>query len=162
MNFYCPECQEVPINAPLFGLCDDEDGTKAYTNTNDSSRWIAEVKNDKNIQLIFTAIDKCVIKDKEEPGRGRCDGMLTSQEHIYFVELKNQRENWKSDAITQLESTIKFFIANHDITIYRHKKAFACNRRHPRFQEIDNETNLRFFKTYGVRIDVQATIIVVM
>jgi len=41
------------------------------------------------------------------------------------------------------------------------KKAFACNKQHKHFQEIDNELNLRFFKKYKVRIDVQADIIVV-
>jgi len=161
MNFYCPDCQEPPINTSSFGLCDNQDGTKAYTNTNNRSLWIAEVKNDKNISLIFTAIDKCVIKDNEEICRGRCDGMLTSQEHIYFIELKNQRRNWLTDALNQLESTIRFFIANHDIKIYKHKKAFACNKKYPHFQEIDNEQNLRFFKRYGVRLDVQGKIIVI-
>ncbi len=160
MNFFCPDCQEPAIHTSSFGLCDHQDGAKAYTNVNDHSLWIAEVKNDKNIQLIFTAIDKCVIKDNEEVGRGRCDGMLTSQEHIYFVELKNQRGNWIADAINQLESTIRFFIANHDITVYKYKKAFACNKKHPHFQEIDNALNLRFFRTYGVRIDAQAKVIV--
>jgi len=161
MNFFCPDCQEPPINTSSFGLCDNQDGTKAYTNSDDPSLWTAEVKNDKKIPLIFTAIDKCVIKDNEEIGRGRCDGMLTSAEDIYFVELKNQRGNWKTNAINQLESTIRFFISNHDITVYKHKKAFACNKKHPCFQETDNERNLYFFRKYGIRLDVQAKIIVV-
>jgi hypothetical protein len=77
------------------------------------------------------------------------------------VELKDERDSWITGALEQLESTIQFFIANHDISAYKHKKAFACNRRKGRFQEIDNEINLRFFRTYGVRIDVQAEIIIV-
>lgn len=161
MDFFCPDCQEPAINAPSFGLCDNQDGTKAYTNLNDNSLWIAEVKNDGNIQLIFTAIDKCVIKDDEEVQRGRCDGMLTSEEHIYFVELKNQRGDWITAAIDQLGSTVKFFLDNHSMTGYKYKKAFACNKKHPHFQVIDNSRNLCFFRTYGIRIDVQAKIIVV-
>ena len=113
--------------------------------------------------MTFTAIDKCVLKDNEEPDRGRCDGMLTSdsEEHIYFIELKDQAKNWKQDAINQLESTVKFFIEHDNINVYKHKKAFACNKKQPHFQEIDNTLNLRFFREYGVRIDVQARIIVV-
>ncbi|MBI4648485.1 MAG: hypothetical protein HY738_18365 [Bacteroidia bacterium] len=161
VNFFIAACQEQPLNNSLFGLCNDKNGQKAYTNTNNSARWIATVKNDGGKQLIFTAIDKCIIKDYEHQGRGRCDGMLTSDEHIYFVELKNQDKSWRTDAIEQLESTIKFFISSYNINVYRHKKAFACNKQHKHFQEIDNELNLHFFRKYGVRIDVQAEIIIV-
>jgi hypothetical protein len=161
MDFFKVDCQEPAIDASLFGLCDDQNGTKAYTRISNSEDWIATVKNDNRRKICFTAIDKCVIKDHEEPGRGRCDGMLTSPgQFIYFVELKDQAKNWIMDAIEQLESTIQFFIENHDISIYKHKKAFACNKRHQHFQETDNELNIRFFRTYGVRIDVQAEVIV--
>jgi hypothetical protein len=161
MDFFNSTCQESPINEKLFGICDDENGKKAYTNTSDTSKWIATVKNDKKKELVFTAVDKCIIKDSEQEGRGRCDGMLTSSEHLYFVELKNEAREWISDAIDQLESTIKFFLENHDVATYRHKKAFACNKRHRPFKVVDNERNNRFFRTYGFRIDVQAEIIVI-
>ncbi|MDR3060213.1 MAG: hypothetical protein LBU84_18990 [Prevotella sp.] len=161
MNFYCIDCQEQPQSVSIFGLCDDQNGTKAYTDVINQEQWIATVNNPNNIEITFTAIDKCVIKNDEERGRGRCDGMLTSDNHIYFIELKDQASNWMKHAIEQLESTIQFYMANHDISIYRHKKAFACNKRHRRFQEIDNELNLRFFRTYGVRIDAQADVIIV-
>lgn len=163
MNFFKPDCQEPAINESKFGLCDDQNGTKAYTNINDQTKWIATVQNEKNKNLTFTAIDKCVLNDDEEPDRGRCDGMLISDsnEHIYFVELKDQSKKWTQHAINQLGSTVIFFIENHDISIYKYKKAFACNKKHPHFQEIDNELNLHFFRTYGVRIDLQARIIFV-
>lgn len=161
MDFFEPTCQKPAINESIFGLCDDQNGTKAYTNIDDQTTWIATVRNDNNKNLTFTAIDKCVIKDNEELGRGRCDGMLTSTEHIYFVELKDEAKKWITGAINQLESTVQFFIEHHDISVFQHKKAFACNRKHRHFQEIDNELNLRFFRTYRVRIDVQADIIIV-
>ena len=84
MNFFDLECQEPARNDLLFGLCDDQDGTKAYTNTENLSRWVATVRNNSKVDLTFTAIDNCVIKCDEEIGRGRCDGMLTSSEHIYL------------------------------------------------------------------------------
>jgi hypothetical protein len=163
MDFFETTCQEPTIDESIFGLCDDQMGAKAYTNIDDQTKWIATVRNNRNKNLTFTAIDKCVFNDDDEPDRGRCDGMLTSaeHEHIYFVELKNDRKNWIPDAIEQLESTIKFFISHHDIRVFKHKKAFACNKKHRHFHEIDNELNLRFFRTYRVRIDVQADIIIV-
>ncbi len=161
MDFFQKNCQEPTLNIPVFGLCDDRTGLKAYTNSDTPEKWIATVINEKQIMLTFTAIDKCVIPDDVEPHRGRCDGMLTSDENIIFVELKDEIRGWVNDAIEQLESTIQFFIANHNIHAFRHKKAYACNKKHRHFQEIDNELNLHFFRNYGVRIDVQAQIIVI-
>ncbi len=161
VNFFDENCQETPRTDQLFGLCDDQDGKKAYSDVQDNSSWIATVKNDNSKEVLFTAVDKCLIKDNEYKGRGRCDGMLTTTEHLFFVELKNQRQSWITDAIEQLESTVQFFIDNHSIDAFKHKKAFACNKKHPRFDEIDNETNLRFFRAYSFRLDVQAEIIVV-
>lgn len=161
MNFFDAACQEPAIKHTRFGICDDQDGAKAYTDITDDTKWVATVINPSQRLLVFTAIDACVIKGNQALGRGRCDGMLTSHEHLYFVELKDQRSGWTPDAIAQLESTIQFFIQHHDISVFRHKKAFACNKRHPAFQEIDNELNKKFFRNYRVRLDVQAEIIVV-
>ncbi len=161
MVFFDKRCQEAPREDQLFGICDDNDAKKAYTDVDDNKKWIAIVENRKKTSLVFTAIDKCILKDGEKEGKGRCDGMLTSNEHLYFVELKNETKRWMTDAIDQLESTINLFIENHDASLYKHKKAFACNRRHKKFRELDNELNLRFYRKYGFRLDVQASIIVV-
>jgi len=163
MDFFDTDCQESVINESLFGLCDDESGLKAYTNTDDQTKWIATVKNDNNKDLIFTAIDKCVIKDEEEPERGRCDGMLTFDDHIYFVELKDERKNWLTGAMNQLDSTVQFFIEYHDISIYKHKKVFVCNKRkrRKRFYESYNELNRHFFTKYRVRVGIGTDIFVV-
>jgi hypothetical protein len=47
------------------------------------------------------------------------------------------------------------------MSIYRHKKAFICNKRHTHFQQINNETNLQFFRKYNMRIDIQAEVIII-
>ena len=161
VDFLSGACQEPVIQAVEFGLCDDQNGTHAYTDTTRPDRWIATVHNRQARELVFTAVDKCLLQDTDEPGRGRCDAMLTSPEHLYFIELKDEARGWVTGAIDQLESTIRFFLASHDTSRYRHKKAFACNRRHGHFQEIDNERNLRFFRQYGFRLDVQAVVVVV-
>ncbi len=161
VNFLDNIYKEPARNNPLFGLCDNQDGQKAYSDIEMPDTWVAIVKNDKEIDVIFTPVDKCLIKDYEYEGRGRCDGILTSAEHLYFIELKDQAKSWISDAIEQLESTIEFFKENHDINTFRHKKAFACNKQRKYFQEIDNELNLSFFRKHKVRLDIQAEILVI-
>jgi hypothetical protein len=162
VNFFETTCQEPPRTEKEFGLCDDQNGTKAYSDLNDISKWIATVINGNNISVTFTAVDNCVIafkangKDKES----LCDGMLTFNDTLYFVELKDQKSGWIPRAICQLTSTIEIFIINHSDKTYRYKKVFACNKRHPYFQVIDSEMNREYYKTYGFRIDVQAEIII--
>ncbi|MCB4235402.1 hypothetical protein LDL59_10855 [Kaistella anthropi] len=164
VNFFETDCKEESRNEKQFGICDDQNGTKAYTDTTDSTKWIAKVTNVKEIDVSFTAIDNCIIvlkegtKDKESS----CDGMLTFAQNLYLVELKKQGTGgWISDAKGQLENTIKLISENHDLSNFRYKKAFACNRKHPSFTVIDTAERKSFFeRTGGFRIDVQAEIVV--
>lgn len=164
VNFFETDCKEESINKKQFGICDDQNGTKAYTDTTDSKKWIVKVINVKEIDISFTAIDNCIIilkegtKDKESS----CDGMLTFAQNLYLVELKKQgMGGWISDAKGQLENTIKLISKNHDLSNFRYKKAFACNRKHPSFTVIDTAERKSFFeRTGGFRIDVQAEIVV--
>jgi len=79
INFFEVKCKEPSGTEELFGICDDQNGAKAYTDTADLSKWIATVKNDNNIEVTFTAIDNCVIvlkegsKDKREYLRWHVD-----------------------------------------------------------------------------------------
>jgi len=161
LNFFDEIYQEPPIADTLFGLCDDKHGGVAFIDKTNQHKWAAAVENPHCFTVIFTAIDKGVIKDSEYPDHERCDGMLTTNKHLYFIELKNQKENWIQKGIAQLESTIKLFCFAHSgkKKNYIHKKAYLCNIRHPRFHVSDNEQNLRFFRTYGFRLDIQARVV---
>ena len=88
--------------------------------------------------------------------------MLTFAESLYLVELKKQGTGgWISDAKGQLENTIRLISENHDLSSFRYKKAFACNRKHPSFTGIDIAERRSFFeRTRGFRIDVQAEIVI--
>ena len=160
MEFFNPECQSGPFDHTQFGLCDDQNATRAYVDTANRERWVATVENPSKRAVTFTAIDKCVIQDGDEPGRGRCDAMLTTDDLLYLVELKEQEPPWQQHAIDQLESSIRFLLAHHDVSRFRHKKAFACNRRRPAFVPIEHERMLRFRREFGFRIDIQATVLV--
>lgn len=161
MNFFDPRCQSGPFSDTQFGLCDDQNMTMACVNTTDPGRWIATVDNPAQKIVTFTAIDKCVINDDEHAGRGRCDAMLTTDDGLYLVELKNQRTEWRTHAVNQLTSTIEFLRTTHDLSQFRHKKAFACNKKSRPFATIDNEKQNVFFRSYGFRLDIQATVLIV-
>ena len=159
MNFFDPAFQRGPFTQERFGLCDDQDTTAAYVDVASPDKWVATVENLAQREVLFTAIDKGVIQDHEEVGRGRCDAMLTSDELLYLAELKDRKDSgWRADAIEQLKSTIEFLRQHHDLTPFRHKKAFAFNKKRQSFQQIDHEEKLRFFREYDFRLDLQATI----
>lgn len=161
ISFFEPACQEPPITAASFGILDDKAGSKAYTDSENPENWVAIVKNAGQVAVTFTAIDNCIeILRPNGDMESRCDGMLTYPGNIVFVELKNQRTGWMSDAIGQLEITIRQFIEQEDIAQFRHKRAFACNKRRPHFAVIENETMKRFFDELGVRLNVQAEIVI--
>lgn len=160
VNFYAAECQEEGITHQLFGLCDNEDGSKAYVDTHQNNKWIATVSNPSSVSLTFTAIDNCItIERANEDMEKRCDGMLTYSENIIFVELKNQGTGgWISEGLKQIESTIIQFKANHPLDEIKYKRAFVANRKKVRFQVLDPERKRRFFDKHRVRIHVGADI----
>lgn len=159
VNFFESACTESSINHEEFGLCDDENGTKAYSDHVDQTKWIATVKNSNRENISFTAIDNCIDVFREDGTQEkRCDGMLTYPDNIVFVELKNQRKDWMRDGLIQLETTIQLFAANHALSAIKHKRGFVSNKKHPAFQVLQPELKRRFFDQYRVRISAFSTI----
>ena len=161
LNFFETVFQEDPLKNLQFGLCDNEDGSAAFTDTINKDKWTATVENPNGFTLIFTAIDKGVIKDDEYSGYERCDGMLTSNYHLYFIELKNERVGWIQKGLSQLESTIKLFNDAHPGAEkrYMHKKAYICNKKHPYFPNFYKEQKLKFFKSCRFYLYIQTEIL---
>jgi len=157
MAFFNTPCSEAtPRTDAKFGICDREDGTPAYTDLNNEPSWVATVLNPEGKEVTFTAVDYCL---SLPPTRRRCDGMLTTDDTLYLVELKNiGSAGWIPGALDQLECTIELLHENEDLTPFRNRKAFACNRRRTRFQEVDHERNQRCFRDYGFRLDIHATV----
>ena len=162
--FFGTKCKESSRQDKLFGICDDQNGTKAYTNMTDNTKWIAKVINNNDLAISFTPIDNCIIVLKEGTldKESTCDGMLTFSNSLYLVELKKQGTGgWLSDAKSQLENTIKLLRSKHNLEEYKYKKAFACNKKHPNFTVIDAAEKKAFFeRTKGFRIDAQAEIVI--
>lgn len=164
VDYFETKCKESSRKEKLFGICDDEDGKKAYSDGMDEAKWIAKIVNDGEQEISFTAIDNCIItlKDGTKNKESSCDGMLTFPQNLYLVELKNRGTgSWITDAKKQLENTIKLIAASHDLSRIRYKKAYACNKRHPNFTVIDAAERKSFFhRTNGFRFDAQAEIVI--
>ena len=162
INFFDANCQSQ-TNQYKFGLCDDpnKDKDPAYIDTVDCSKWIAIVENNQEIEVIFTAIDNCIEIFRSNGEReNRCEGMLTYNNHIIFVELKerNFRNKWVGKGEEQLKNTINVFIANHDLAIYKSKKAYIANNKKPNFQSSQITRMDKFKDETGFRLIIQNTI----
>lgn len=163
INFFDTNCQSQ-TNQPKFGLCDDpnKDKDPAYIDTVDCSKWIAIVENNQEIEVIFTAIDNCIeILRSNGERENRCEGMLTYNNHIIFVELKTRKSKnskWVGKGEEQLKNTISVFIANHDLEIYKSKKAYIANNKKPTFQSSQITRMDKFKDETGFRLIIQNTI----
>ncbi len=162
INFFKSTYQSQ-TNQYKFRLCDDPNEDPAYIDTDidDCSKWIATVENNQEIEVIFTAIDNCIeILRSDGTMDNRCDGMLTYNNHLIFVELKekNYRNNWVVKGEKQLKNTINVFIANHDLEIYKSKKAYIANNKEPNFQSSQITRMDKFKDETGFRLIIQNTI----
>jgi hypothetical protein len=160
IDFFNPQCQSNTTDVK-FGICDDDNELPAYIDAANLNSWIASVINDDSKEIIFTAIDKCIdfpLIDGEM--QSRCDVMMTCDNCLYLIELKNKRSDWQSSGIEQLEATIINLLKTIEPVFnnYRIRKAYVANRRHPSFHVIENETMEAFRNKYKVRLDLQATI----
>jgi len=136
----------------------------AFIDILDEDTWIATVVNKDAKKVLFTAIDKCIDFPLINGNMtSRCDSMMTCDNCLYVIELKNKRADWQSSGIDQLEATIKDLMSELGQTYvnYRHKKAYVANRRHPNFHVIENETMERFRDLYRIRLDLQSIITIV-
>lgn len=162
IDFFNTPCAEGPRNDKRYGICDEQDGSKAFTDIDREENWIASVLNENSREVVFTAIDNCfkITKPGTNDFESTCDGMLTFDDSLFFVELKNKKEQWIPEAKQQLENTIRLFLQHHQDSGVRFRKAFACNKRHPFFHTVENEDQKRFFDEYGFRFDINSRIVI--
>ena len=158
IDFFQIGCQSNTSEI-LFGICDNQDGSPAFIDIANQNIWIANVKNDSVINVTLIAVDNCItILRVDGSMDSRCDAILTYPDNIIFLELKDERTNWITHAVEQIETTIKNFTDNHDISVFRHKRAFASNKKHPNFRSSYLETYQKFYRKYAVRLNIEATI----
>ncbi len=135
--------------ANCFGLCDDMQPalTQAYIDIDNKDKWIAIVKNFQNKTIFFHPIDNCVIIWKAENKMDkRCDGILTHDNCLIFVELKNRAGGqWLKDGREQLTATIKRFKQEFNINQFDKVEAYVCNSLRPEYHA-GQMSNIQMFK----------------
>lgn len=148
INFFDPLCQTI-INASVFGICDDPPppAKPAYIDTINQNKWIASVENINQRELTFVAIDNCIEIFRNDGNMdSRCDAMITFQDTIIFVELKDrQSSGWLAKGESQLRNIIGIFAANYDLSSYKSKIAYVSNKSKPNFQS-GQMTRIQKFK----------------
>lgn len=163
INFHDVACQESTTEK-LFGLCDDPPPpyVPAYINkdTVNKPNWIAEVINDNLKKVTFTAIDNCIpILRANGEAESRCEGMLTYDKTIIFLELKNRiGRGWLAKARDQLKITISLFEENNDMNDYDSKRAHIANAQRPFFQSNYAKTIDEIKTDTGFTTEVKAII----
>lgn len=128
----------------IFGIHDIPPAALDFTN---DKIWIAWVDNEHEIEITFTAIDKCI---NIPWGEGeRCEGMITYKDALIFVELKDAGGGkWPGKARSQLINTIRLFIRDVGLEGYTRHYGHIANRQRPKFksggmkfsQEFEDET----------------------
>lgn len=140
VDFKVEKCQ-THSDKKIFGLCDDPPPAKnpAYIDETNGAKWIAVVENEDRYAATFTAIDNCIeLKREDTTMDKRCDGMLTYNSTLIFVELKARGalgSAWVKDAEKQLRASISYFEATAEAEDYIGKKAYIANSEHPKFKE---------------------------
>ena len=137
-----------------FGLCDDPPpvSNPAYIDEDDDSKWIGIVKNKNNKEVEFIAVDACIdIRKPDGNLESRCDGLLSFDNDLIFVELKfREGGKWLKKGREQLTITVNNFKANYNILDYDNVYGNVCNSLRPlshsghaaNIQQFYDETNL--------------------
>lgn len=148
INFFQKNCINT-TNISEFGLCDDPPpaNNPAYIDTADKTKWIGIVENDQEKDVNFIAIDACVdIRKPDGNMESRCDGLLSYENNLIFVELKNRDGGqWVKKGREQLTVTVNHFKNNHDINDYDDVYANICNSLRP-ISNVGQAANIEKFK----------------
>lgn len=163
VNFKVKKCQ-THSDKKIFGLCDDPPPAKnpAYIDETNGAKWIAVVENEYRYVATFTAIDNCIEMKREDATMDkRCDGMLTYNFTVIFVELKERGalgSAWVKDAEKQLRASISYFETTDGAEDYTDKKAYIANSERPKFKESQARRMEQFLTDTGYVLRIVARI----
>lgn len=156
IDFSEAKCTTV-TKEKVFGI---HDVPPAVVDLQNDDLWIAWVENDAEIEVAFTAIDKCLdIPDSEGE---RCEAMMTYDDAILFIELKDRDGGrWAGKSRDQLINTIRLFKRDADINSFRRRYGHIANKQRPHFhaggmrffEEFEEETGFILRVSDVIRID---------
>jgi hypothetical protein len=163
LNFDVSNCQ-TKSSRKTFGLCDDPPPANkpAYIDVANGAKWIAVVENESQQEITFTAVDNCIeIRSPEGKMKQRCDGMLTFNNTVIFVELKDRDAHgnaWVEKAIPQLKSTIESFETTDMADNFNKKLAYVSNKQHPKFKSTQQQKMNTFYNETKYILRIQGRI----
>lgn len=164
IDFNVAKCQ-THSDKKIFGLCDDPPPSRnpAYIDEVNGAKWIAVVQNEDLYFATFTAIDNCIeIKRADGTMDKRCDGVLTYNSTVIFVELKARGalgSEWVKDGEKQLRTSISYFEATEEAAGYAGKKSYIANSEHPKFKESQARRMDQFLSDTGYVLRIENRII---
>lgn len=156
INFFKAGCISN-TNETIFGIYDIPPATLSFT---DSENWNVWIDNRNGIEIYFIAVDHCLdIPDTEGE---RCEGMITYNDVLIFIELKDcDSGRWAGKSRDQLKNTIKIFKRNSDFTPYRRLYGHIANKQRPNFkagnktfyQKFEDETGFILRVSDAIKIE---------
>lgn len=112
----------------LFYVKDDQNQTPVrLVNLDSFDNKCIKVVNDLRENVEFIPVDNNIpLKRPDGSDDEICDVLLSTEKRLTFIEIKDVRENWKSRAKSQVESTITHFDVHHSDQ-KRKRQAYLCN-----------------------------------
>lgn len=160
INFFDTQCQSQS-SRKRFGICDLP---PAKIDEHDGATWIAVVENEYLRQVTFTAIDHCIeIKRADGKMEKRCDGVLTYNSHVIFIELKESEKkgsDWVKEAEMQLRITIGLFEDSNYAMEYKDKMAYIANSERPQFRQGQTRRMEQFLTDTGYVLRIENRIVI--
>jgi AMMECR1 domain-containing protein len=163
VSFNVPRCQSKTAK-DRFGLVDSPSGAgkHAYVDELNPDIWNAEILNTQRVIVSFTAIDGCLdLRKSNHEEASRCDGMLTWNRSVLFIELKARKgknKDWIRDGEKQLRSTIAMFEETDEAKDIHVKRAVVANSKKPQFRTGQMERMERFLAQTGYILRIEKTI----
>lgn len=155
-------CQDT-TQEKIFGICDDIPHQRAYLDLVEGRKWMAVVQNDLKHVVTFTALDHCVEFNKANGQKEkRCEGILTYEDTIIFVEIKERTgdaKTWAKDADKQLRNSIRLIHSKLNLDEFTKKRASITNRLQTKSNEKHSVRMKQFLEQTGYVLRVNNRII---
>jgi hypothetical protein len=154
-------CQKI-LKSKKFGICDDASYPHSYVDAGNHASWVVPVYNDDELAVLFIPVDKSLnILKGDGKTESTCDAILTYENNIVFIELKESDPPWIAKAIEQLKITIGIFDGSRGLHFYRKRRAFASNKRAAGYAYNLQEEMDDFRRITGVRLIIEASGIII-
>lgn len=163
MSFFDNGCQALTAWS-RFGIIDDinQPNAPAYITDLDPLSWDVIVNNLNNKNLIFYAIDGCILFYQDQSHtqlESTCDAALVDDVTVHFIEIKKRAsKGWAGTAYKQLVNTISLYRANDQNAYNSVVVGHIANSLKPRAAVSRASMISRFQSETGCKLHIQQEI----